>query len=256
MFVVTLGRPTVRPPRGGHESPTGTTTIPYQPRWGDSFAPTNKNNNIRIIYHNPNGLSTSKSTELSKATNAIAATSNLQPEALVYSETNVFWGNATMLHATKGCFAAVYSQGSLQCAHNTHFFPSSRSVYPDALPGGVCQWVNPSLTPRLTHTDTDHIGRFAAARIQGPASQAIHLITAYRPFVSNEPFAVMTQHKKILGENSDPREAILQDLQKIVTAAHRANDTVILCMDANETIPEVAPIIARGILKFCRDAGL
>ena len=66
----------------------------------------------------------------------------------------------------------------------------------------------------------------------------------------------MTQHKKVLGENSDSREAILQDLQKIVTAAHRANDTVILCMDANETTPEVAPIIATGILKFCRDAGL
>ena len=70
------------------------------------------------------------------------------------------------------------------------------------------------------------------------------------------PFSVKTQHKKVLSENSDPREAILQDLQKIVTAAHRANDTVILCMDANETIPEVAPIIATGILKFCRDAGL
>ena len=27
-------------------------------------------------------------------------------------------------------------------------------------------------------------------------------------------------------------------------------------MDANETIPEVARIIAKGILKFCRDAGL
>ena len=53
-----------------------------------------------------------------------------------------------------------------------------------------------------------------------------------------------------------PLQAILQDLQKIATAAHRANDTVILCMDANETIPEVAPIIAKGILKFSRDAGL
>ena len=66
----------------------------------------------------------------------------------------------------------------------------------------------------------------------------------------------MKQQKNFLGVNSDPREAILQDLQKIVSAAHRANDTVILCMDANETIPEMAPIIATGILKFCRDAGL
>ena len=161
-----------------------------------------------------------------------------------------------MLHATRRCFVRVHGQGSLQCTQKTHFFPSSRRVYPDALPGGVCQWMNPSLTHRITHTDTDHIGRFAAARIQGPAGQALHLITAYRPVISRRPFSVMTQHKKVLGENSDPREAILQDLQKVVTMAHRADDTVILCMDANETIPEVAPIIAKGILKFCRNAGL
>ena len=134
------------------------TTTPYQPRWGDSFTPTNKNNNIRIIYQNPNELSTSKFTDFSKTTNTIAATSSLQPDALVYSETNIFWGNATMLHATKRCFVEVHDQGSLQCAHSTHFFPSSKHVYPDALPGGVCQWVNPSLTPHITHTDTDHIG--------------------------------------------------------------------------------------------------
>ena len=150
------------------------------------------------------------------------------------------------------CLAGV----SLQCAHNTHFFPSSKCVYPDALPGGVYQWVKPSVTPRITHTDTDHIERFSVAQIQSPAGQALHLITAYRPVISRGPFSVMTQHKKVLGENSDQRKAILLDLQKIVTAAHRANDTVTLCMDANETIPEVAPIIAKGILKFCRDAGL
>ena len=130
----------------------------YQPRWGDSFTPTNKNNNIRIIYQNPSGLSKSRSTDFSKTTNTIAATINLQPDALVYSETNVFWGNTTMLHATKRCFAAVYGQGSLQCAHNTHFVLSSTHVYPDALQGGVCQWVNPSMMPLLTHTDTDHLG--------------------------------------------------------------------------------------------------
>ena len=66
----------------------------------------------------------------------------------------------------------------------------------------------------------------------------------------------MKQHTKFLGANSVPREALLQDLQKIVTAAHQAYDTVILCMDANETIPEVAPIIATCILKFCGEAGL
>ena len=228
----------------------------YQPRWGDTFTPTNKNNNIRIIYQNANGLATSRTTEFNKTTSTIAATISLQPDALAYSETNVFWGNATMLRATKQCFTAVYGQGSLQCAHNTHFTPRGHYVYPDALTGGVCQWVNPSLTPRITHTDTDHLGRFAAALIHGPAGQALHLITAYRPVVSDGPFSVMKQQKKFLGANSDPREAILQDLQKIVSAAHRANDTVILCMDANETIPEMAPIIATGILKFCRDAGL
>ena len=233
-----------------------TTTTPYQPRWGDSFTPTNKNNSIRIIYQNPNGLSTSKSTNFSKTTNTIAATSSLQPDALVYSETNIFWGDATMLHATRGCFFEVHGPGSLQCAHNTHFFPSSRHVYPDVFLGGVCQWINPSLTPRLTHTDTDHLGQFAAARIQGPAGQSLLSITAYRPVNSKGPFTVTSQHKKVLGENSNPREAILLDPQKIVTAAHRANDNVILCMDANETIPEVTSIIAKGILKFCRNAGL
>ena len=82
-----------------------------------------------------------------------------------------------MLHATKGCFSAVYGQGSLQCAHNTYFYPSSRRVYPDALPGGVPD-------ARLTHMATDHIGRFAAARIQGPDGQSILLATAFRPVIS------------------------------------------------------------------------
>ena len=161
-----------------------------------------------------------------------------------------------MLRATKQCFSAVYGQGSLQCAHNTHFVPSSTHVYPDALQGGVCQRVNPSVASRITQTDTDHLGRFAAVRIHGPAGQALHLITAYRLVKSNDPLSVTTQHKKFLGANSEPREAILQDLQKIVTAAYQANDTVILCMEANEIILEVALIIATGILQFCHDAGL
>ena len=96
-----------------------TTATPYQPRWGDSFTPTNKNSNIRIIYQNPNGLSTSKSTDFSKTMKTIATTSSLQPDTLVYSETNIFWGNATMLHATKDASSRCMARG-LYSVRTTH----------------------------------------------------------------------------------------------------------------------------------------
>ena len=170
-----------------------TTTTPYQPKWGDAFTPTNKNSNIHIIYQNPNGLSTSKSSEFSKTNNTIAPTSSLQPDTLVYSETNVFWGDTMMLHAMRGCFFEVHGLGPLQCAHNTHFFPSSNRVYPDTVPGGVCQWVNPSLMPRITHTDTEPLRMLCTSKDPRPRwsitylNYCIQACHQQRPIFSHVP---------------------------------------------------------------------
>ena len=93
----------------------------------------------------------------------------------------------------------------------------------------------------------------------GPSGKAIVFITAYRP-VSNSKnggmLTAMAQHKRVQGQNSDPREAILSDLLKLIVKIHQKNHCVVLGIDTNEKFMQDGTPPDNVISKFCSDAGL
>ena len=73
--------------------------------------------------------------------------------------------------------------------------------------------MNQCLASRIVHYHSDHLGRFAIALINGPRNQGIAIITAYRPIDgTNSDISVAVQHRRVLGQDKDPRELCLKDL--------------------------------------------
>lgn len=67
---------------------------------------------------------------------------------------------------------------------------------------------------------------------------------------------MMAQHKRVVGQNSDPREAILSDLLKLIVKIHQKNHHVVLGIDANETCKQDGTPPDNATSKFCSEAGL
>ena len=67
---------------------------------------------------------------------------------------------------------------------------------------------------------------------------------------------VMAQHKRVLSTNSDPLEAILSGLLKLVIKIYQQNHHIVLGIDANEMYRKDGPTQDNGISKFCSASGL
>ena len=67
---------------------------------------------------------------------------------------------------------------------------------------------------------------------------------------------VMAQHKRVLGTHSDPRDAILSDLLKLIVKTHQKNHHVVLGIDANQTYRQDGIPQDNEIPRFCSEAGL
>ena len=88
----------------------------------------------------------------------------------------------------------------------------------------------------------------------GPNGRAIVFITAYRPVNNSKNsgmLTVMAQHKRVLGQFSNPREAILSDLLKLIVKIHQKNHHVVLGIDANEKMKQDGTPPDNAISKFC-----
>ena len=65
---------------------------------------------------------------------------------------------------------------------------------------------------------------------------------------------VMSQCKRVLDTASDPQEAILSDLLKLMVKIHKKNHHVVLGIDANETYRQDRLTQDNGISRFFSDA--
>ena len=174
------------------------------------------------------------------------------------AEAGVNWGNSRQLNRSRQAFFSTLGRGSLQTSHNTHVKQSSTySRGPNnSLPGGVCQWMNQHLASRTVHYHSDHLGRFAIALINGPCNQGIAIITAYCPIDGvNSDISVAIQHRRVLGQDSDPRERCLEDLGAQIAELQQQGYSIIVGIDANESISEdLFP--TEGLNLFLQSSGL
>jgi len=188
----------------------------------------------------------------------LAGIQALAPDCVMIAEAGVNWGNTRQLRATRKTFFDILGEGSLQSAYNT-YATHSRLISGNALnsiPGGVCHWMNKSLTGRVVHHHSDHLGRFTIALLIGPRNQGMAVITAYRPVESgNNDTAVANQQRKVLGADSNPREACLDALLEQIESLQQQGYSVLLGMDANEGISdELFP--SNGLDLFLQQSGL
>ena len=112
------------------------------------------------------------------------------------------------------------------------------------------------MTSRSIHHHRDHLGRFSTSLIHGPWNQGLAIITAYRPVDGgNVDISVATQHRRVLGPASDPRETCLLDLRDHISELQRNDYSILLGIDANEpTSDELFP--TKGLNLFLQVTGL
>ena len=226
--------------------------------WGKTFNTAKPPNVYRFIFQNVNNLSANQSCDTTTTSNKLAGIKSLDPDCIMIAEAGINWGNTRQLRATRKTFFDILGEGSLQTAHNTYSTHSSliSGNALNSIPGGVCHWMNKSLTGRVVHHHSDHLGRFTIALLIGPRNQGMAVITAYRPVESgNKDTAVANQHRQILGTESTPREACLKALLEQIMSLQHQGYSVLLGMDANEnTSDELFP--SEGLNHFLQQSGL
>ena len=111
-------------------------------------------------------------------------------------------------------------------------------------PGGnILQSIN-----RITHkakqagTDPSGLGRWSWLRFRGSHEVSVMTICAYRPCKPSTSTGINTtfsQHIRYLddiGDERDPRQALLDDLGKFITECRNNQDQIILMMDVNDNV--------------------
>jgi hypothetical protein len=104
--------------------------------------------------------------------------------------------------------------------------------------GGVGVIATNIMTPRCTSkgTDPSGLGRWAWTRIEGTTGFHSRIVSVYRPCTPSQQGAgtVYEQHRRTFPADTDPREAILDDLKVEIVQWQEEGDVIVLGMDANE----------------------
>lgn len=226
--------------------------------WGKTFTGIKPQNIYRFVFQNANNLSANQTYNMETTYSKLAGLQDLSPDCVMIAEAGVNWGNSKQLTASKRAFYSILGKGSLQHSHNTHqnYSRTSSGEALHSLPGGVCHWISHRLSSRSMHHHRDHLGRFSTSLLHGPRNQGLAIITAYRPVDGgNVDISVATQHRRVLGPASDPRETCLLDLRDHISELQRNDYSILLGIDANEpTSDELFP--TKGLNLFLQVTGL
>ena len=111
-------------------------------------------------------------------------------------------------------------------------------------PGGNLLHCIDRLTHRVRESgrDPSGLGRWSWLRFRGRHDITTTLICAYRPCKPSRNTGINTvysQHLRYMddiGDERDPRQAILEDLTRFITECRQNNDQIIVMMDANEDV--------------------
>ena len=107
--------------------------------------------------------------------------------------------------------------------------------------GGVGIVATQELAHRIISTGKDptNLGRWTWIRIQGKEGHTVRIATAYRPWESPGAGTVFHQQARGLSAKADhrnPRDAMMEDLEKAIKEWKAEGDHIILGMDANEDV--------------------
>lgn len=89
--------------------------------------------------------------------------------------------------------------------------------------------------------DTTGLGRWSWSRYRGRHDLILHVISAYRPCIPQDPGENTThsQHQRYLDAHNDtrhPRNAMLEDLESHITQYKNQGDQIVVLMDCNEDV--------------------
>lgn len=160
------------------------------------------------------------------------------------SEVNMFWPQVKQELQFHERIHRLFNPALTKAirAYNTQEKRSKKSIRQY---GGTAQinTGNSSLKFQQQGEDDTGLGRYVWQLFKGKEEKLLRVITAYRPCEprTSGPFKVFFQqlnHFNSIGRKTDPREAILEDLQNDIKGWMADGEHIILMMDCNEDIRE------------------
>ena len=139
---------------------------------------------------------------------------------------------------------------------NCIFAQSDLDFGSDRKRGGVFQLAVSNLANRVVATHSDKYGRFASQTFAGRNMKRLEAITGYRVTEGQAgPKKAYAQQRAMLvteGRSANPRAIFLEDLSDFIQTSQEKGYSIILGLDANETVEKQNS----GIRKLAKKHGL
>lgn len=157
--------------------------------------------------------------------------------------------------------ALPIASGTLRKKRPNGILQTSNSIEPTATayqPGGTLTAVDGSLAPRLVSKcqDISNLGRWSQITLRRDNMPHLNILTAYRVCRKAKgaiQSAYMQQYRLLhqSGSNADPRKQCLLDLAKHINTLRAHNESIMLMIDANESLKG-----RDGLKEFITSTGL
>ena len=202
----------------------------------DGWPKETKHGCIRILHQNING--TSPKNEYIDWEMKLNNLNDLQVDVACLSEINLDLNNAEVKH--KLIEKAKYMDKHLKIQTAASKTTTSNSL---SKRGGTMTIVRGNWAGNVKKVEKDKLGRWTTVEMIGKKGKTVKIVTAYR--VCDQKHAqgnctiYLQQQNDLIQanrENTDPRNAILEDLGKMIEKDHRDGKIVILTCDMNESV--------------------
>jgi hypothetical protein len=203
---------------------------------------------FRFGFLNCNGLSLSAV----GLTDFIQAAKEFQVDCFGLSETHL---DSTKTHVRNTFLEAATSPSGYSNVKSS-FAQSDVDYGSERKRGGVLQFSVCNLANRVIATHSDKYGRFVSQTFIGKNDRKVTVIAAYRVVAGTAgPSSAFAQQRAMLvteGRSADPRSVFLIDMLAFILEAQQQGNSVILGIDANETMQKPSS----GIRKLVEQCGL
>jgi hypothetical protein len=206
--------------------------LPY----GDPITLHKPDTAIRLYFNNGNGIRPYQDWTRFRA--ACHKLHEMQIDIFVIAETNLDWNTQLTSTARRIC---------QQHYHNAIIATSSSRDHgaSDFHPGGTMTAVTGKWSGRSVGSisDSHGLGRWSGVSLRCSHGHAVHILSAYRPVESHSndtSHTFLQQHRNLLRQagqaKPDPPKQFFTDLTTLVNTFHAQKDSVIIIMDANESL--------------------
>ena len=218
------------------ENPTDDASTALDPKFGHDLTPEKLENHMRLILSNVGCLPT-KSTE-AKSLHFIDQLMHYKTDVLMGTEHDWNLKRIKPEHSWLERTRMTLPRQTHLFAHNTHD-KHNQSQYKA---GGTFMVALQAAQPRIIQKEVDKsgLGRWTWMRIQGRQGQATTVISAYRPCKNKGHVGTVYEQQQSYWDNKGKHDCPIKlfdkDLKQLIKARLKANDHVILGIDANEDV--------------------